>query len=476
MRRRIVVVGGGVSGLATAWRTARAGGAVSVTLVEAGEHLGGWIRTVDAGALTGRATQPVDVGPDSMLVRSPVVRAVIADLGLTAHQREPSRAGAYIWVASGLRRLPRSSVFGIPDSALALARSGLVGRAGAARAAMDLVLPTTSRGADPSIADLLRPRLGAEVFANLVEPMLGGVHAGRAEELSARSAVPDVAALALRERSVLRAVRSLPPRTGAGPALAGFEGGMCRLVQALVDGARRAGADVRTATPVVALERGPAGDPAYRVALQDGTALEADEVVLAVPAHVAAPLLRDLDARAAGAAGAIRYADVATLTVIYDRAALTGPFALPAGTGFLVPPGQGRLLVGCTWLSSKWPQPAAASTVVIRAMVGRDGDRRLADLDDAQLERAVRAELAIAVGLPTAGGPEPLARVVRRMPQALPQYTIGHEGRLATIERSLASSAPGVHVTGAAYRGIGIAACLTSAQQLADRLVAATAG
>ncbi len=475
MQQRVVVIGGGVSGLATAWHLSRAGCAgrpLEVTLLEATEHVGGWIRTVDVGALTGRPTQPVDVGPDSLLVRAPAVSGLLGELGLAGARRPPSGAGAYIWVRGGLHRLPRSSVFGVPDSPLRLARSGLVSPLGMLRAAADLVLPRSRLGDDPSIAELLRPRLGGEVFANLVEPMLGGVHAGRADRLSACSAVPEVFAVAGRHRSILRAVRRLEPRTGAGPALAGFEGGMVVLVEALARTACEAGVRVRTSSPVAALERDGAG---YRVLLDGGEVLAAERVVLAVPAHGAAALLRPVAAAAAAAAAQIRYAGVATVSLVYDRERFTATSQLPPGTGFLVPPNQGRLLVGCTWLTAKWPQPPDAQTVVIRAMVGRDGDARWAALDDVELEAAIVGELCEAMAMPRQVLQDPLTRIVRRMPNALPQYTIGHSARLAAIEEDLAG-APGLVLTGAGYRGLGLAACLTSAEQTAAAVLGPAAG
>jgi oxygen-dependent protoporphyrinogen oxidase len=302
--------------------------------------------------------------------------------------------------------------------------------------------------------------------------MLGGVHAGRAELLSARSAVPDVAAVAGRHRSLLRAVRSLEPRTGAGPALNGLEGGMGRLVSALRAGAQGRGAEVSTGRRVVRLARREPGG--YRIGLAGGGELEAHTVVVAAQSWAAAALLGSVVPEAAAAVAQTRYAGVATVSLVYDAAALTGAAALPPGTGFLVPPNQNRLLVGCTWLTSKWPQPADASTVVLRAMVGRDGDQRWADLDDERLESAIVDELVEALGISRAVLANPLTRIVRRMPNALPQYTVGHADRLAAAEAALAG-APGLFLTGAGYRGLGIAACLGAAERVADQVAAAAA-
>ncbi len=472
---RVVVVGGGVSGLAVAWRLARSaadgdpgGDPIEVRVLEASDRLGGRIRTVDAGALTSRRPQPIDVGPDSILVRSPIVTGLLGELGLDAVRRPPNPAGAQLWVRGRLRPIPPSSVFGIPGSLRVLAGSGIVSAAGVARAAADLVRPAAPvTDPDPSIAALLRPRLGREVVANLVEPMLGGVHAGRVEQLSARSVVPEIHKLAAGGGSLLRAVRDLPPRTGAGPALNGFEGGMGALVEALEAAARAAGARIDTGASVDQLGRDPQGR--LRLRTGAGEELDADHVVLAVPAFVAARLLRPPAPAAAAVAERIRYVGAATATLLFDAGRFGDQLrkTLP-GNGFLVPPSQGRLMVGCTVLTTKWTQPEGSSVVAVRTMVGRDGDQRWAELDDAELEHRLRLELAEATGLDVAV--PVLERVVNRMASALPQYTVGHSDRVQRLTEALEEQ-PGLHVTGAAYRGLGLAACLTEASALAERLV-----
>ncbi len=452
-QRQVVVVGGGVSGLATAHYLTRGDNPPAVTVLEAGPMLGGKVRTVD---LAGRA---VDTGPDALLVRSPVVNALLEVLGLDPLRRAPDPSGAYIWARGGLRRLPQGSIFGVPNRLLPLLRSGLVGPFGFLRAGADLVLPRREEAADPTIEELLRPRFGRQVYQNLIEPMLGGVHAGRADRLSARSAVPEVAAMVRGHRSLFLALRGKEPRTGGGPALITLDGGLTRLVEALTDSARAAGVQIRTDSAATALARTPAG---YRVEVAGHDPVEADDVVLAVPAWAAVPLLAPLTAMAAGAAAEIRYAGVATVTFAYPRSVLTRP-----GTGFLVPPAEGRLLVGCTWLSSKWPSLADSETALIRCMVGRDGDDAWAALDDEALIAAIRAELAEAMDVTA----EPERAYVRRMPQAMPQYAVGHADRLAVIDAALAEL-PGLTVTGAGYRGVGLASCIAAARTTAEAVLA----
>ncbi len=471
--RHVVVVGGGVSGLATAHYLTRPGPAPSVTVLEAGRRLGGMVRSVP---LAGRA---VDTGPDALLVRLPAVAALLTELGLDDDRRAPDATGAYVWARGELRPLPQGSVFGVPDRLLPLFRSGLVSAVGLARASADLVLPRPGRdesswaATDPTIEQLLRPRFGREVYQYLVEPLLGGVHAGRADRLSARSAVPEVAAMMKGRRSVFHAVRGREPRSGAGPAMVSLDGGLSHLIDALAASAQAGGAVVRLGAQAVGLEPRGGGRGGYRVLLDTGEAVEADDVVLAAPAWAAARLLEDIAPDAARAAGGIGYAGVATVTMSLARGVINRP-----GTGFLVPPVERRLLVGCTWLSQKWPHLASPGGAdVVRCMVGRDGDQAWQTMDDATLVDAVCRELGDALGMDRSRAADlvvPQETFVRRLPQAMPQYTVGHLGRLAALEAELARH-PGLHVVGAGYRGVGIASCIAQARTLATSMAGVSA-
>ena len=218
--------------------------------------------------------------------------------------------------------------------------------------------------------------------------------------------------------------------------------------------------DIRLGTSVKRLERTPAG---YLVRLTDGTEVEADEVVFATPAHATAELLADLLPEASAACAEIPYADVASLTLVYPREALAQE---PAGTGFLVPPEEGLLLVGCSWLSTKWPHLSDPSVVLIRAMVGRYGDQRFTSMSDGELVDRVHGELMRTMGLTS----EPTEAHVQRWPRAMPQYLVGHQARLDRLDRALVRL-PGLHVTGAAYRGVGIASCVSQARRTAQLLL-----
>jgi protoporphyrinogen/coproporphyrinogen III oxidase len=452
-RPQVVIVGGGVSGLATAhYLHSHLGAGVQLTLLEAGPRLGGKVANQQfSGHL-------VDTGPDAVLVRAPAMAALLEDLGLGKEIVAPASLGAHVWSRGKLRRLPAGTLFGIPDRLIPLMKSGLMSPSGLARAALDLVLPRLRLSAsDPSIADLVTPRLGSQVFDRLVEPLLGGVHAGRAAELSAHSTVPDIEVLARKNRSLYLGLRKMrrhaPPSTGA-PVLVTLSGGLGRLVEALV--ARLSGDDLRLDAAAGSIARTDGG---YRVDLAGGQSIDADAVILATPAFATAGLLADLAPDAATVLTEIPYVDVATIWLSYPRSAMGRPLD---GTGFLVPPEEGRFMVGCTWSSAKWPHLADDDLVLIRCMVGRRGDRRWLDMDDDTMVRRVHEELVEAMGLTS--GPDHSS--IQRWPQAMPQYLVGHQDRLDTLDAAI-HHLPGLYLTGAAYRGVGLASCVADAKRTA---------
>jgi oxygen-dependent protoporphyrinogen oxidase len=438
----------------------RLGAEVQLTVVEGGSQLGGKVATSQFSG------HQVDTGPDALLVRVPAMAALLDDLGLSDQIVAPAALGAHVWSRGKLRRLPTGTLFGVPDRLVPLVRSRLLSPLGLARAALDLVLPRRRTDSDdPSIADLVAPRLGAQVFDRLVEPLLGGVHAGRAAELSARTTVPEIAALARNNRSLylgLRKLRRNAPPSSGGPVLITLAGGLTRLVDALV--ARMGEVDLRLDSTVALIERDGSG---YGVNLADGTTIAADAVVLATPAFVTAGLLSDLAPEAAAVLEQLPYVDVATIWLAYPRSAVGRPLD---GTGFLVPPEEGKLLVGCTWSSAKWPHLRDDALVLIRCMVGRRGDQRWLSMDDETLVGRVHDELVEAMGMTE----RPVHRSIQRWPLAMPQYLVGHQSRLEGLAASM-GQVPGVFLTGAAYRGVGIASCVADAGRTADAVALHTA-
>jgi oxygen-dependent protoporphyrinogen oxidase len=454
---RVVVVGAGVAGLATAWYLQRRG--VGVTVLEGDERAGGKVRT---GELDGC---PVDVGPDTFLGRVPWAVELCRDLGLADDLVAPATTRAWLWSRGELHPLPEGLALGVPLHALSLARSGIVSPAGMARAALDLVLPTSRLPADPTVADVIGSRLGDEVLDRLVDPLIGGINAGRSDRLSFAAVAPDLSAVSRRHRSLilgLRQERRKAPPSDA-PLFLGLRGGMERLIARL---AKEVDLTLSTRVEAVAAS----GGGRLTVAVEGRAPLEADAVVLAVPASAAARLLRGASTKAASALDAIRYASVAVATLAYRPEAVAHPLD---GSGFLVPRVDGRLLTACTWFSSKWPDVRPSGLVLLRCSAGRDGDPRPAELDDADLVDRVHAEAAEALGLSA----PPVESIVTRWPDAFPQYDVGHLGRVEAAERALTRELPGtVALVGASYRGVGIASCVRQAREAADRLAPDGAG
>ena len=431
----VAVVGAGITGLATAWFLGRQAPEMKVALVEATDRLGGKIRT------SGLAGLRVEAGPDTFLARVPWAVTLCRQLGLEEELIAPATAKAYVWTRGRLRPLPAGHVLGVPARLAPLARSGIVSPGGLARAALDLALPRRGASDDPSVAEVVAGRLGSEVVDRLVEPLLGGIHAGRADRLSLAAVAPEVASSAAGSRSLLLGLRRRAPTAPEGPVFLGLRGGLERLVERLRE--RLEGVEIRSGAPVTSLDE-----------------LAADAVVLAVPAFAAADLLRPVCPEAASELDAIPYASVATVALAYPPDALPAPLD---GSGFVVPRVDGRLITACTWLTSKWPQLASGPTVLLRASAGRFGDDRALLLDDETLVDEVHAELVSAMGLRS----RPHTTLVTRWVRAFPQYEPGHHARVARIEAALAAAAPHVLLAGAAYRGVGIAACVHQAEQAA---------
>jgi protoporphyrinogen/coproporphyrinogen III oxidase len=452
---RLAVVGGGITGLVAALEATEKTGE-GVVVLEASDRFGGVIETSELDGVR------VEGGPDSFLAREPDPVELCAKLGIADELVAPAVFGALVWSASGPKRLPAGSPYGLPVSPKAAWRAGLLSAGGALRASAEVMSPRQLDGADVSIADFIRRRFGREVLERLVDPLLAGTRAGDTGDMSLAAALPSVDHLARTHRSLLRALQAAR-RSGELPATAPpFQAprrGMGSLVDALVE--RLAGsAELRLGTEVKAVSH--SREDTYELELESGTTLAARAVVAAVPAHRAAPLLHPLSVEAAAGLRAIRHASVAVATLIYPPET-----TLPAhgSSGLLVPGGAGLTLSACTWVSAKWPQAAPPDgRKVIRCFVGRSGRHPALDLDDEALVRRLSRDLDFVAGV----GAHPAASKVTRWERALPQYSVGHLERLGKIERALGRH-HGIALAGASYRGSGLPECIRQGRQAADR-------
>lgn len=447
----VVVIGGGLTGLATAWRLRDR---ARVTVLERTSRLGGQIDTVTL------ADTPFDVGADAFLVRQPHAGRLVREAGFGEDDLVvPATGQVRLWVGDRLRPLPGGTVLGVPTDLRELARSRVLSPAGLARAAAEPVVPRREVAGDRSVADLVGERFGREVAEVLVEPLLGGVYAGRVDRLSAAATLPPVWEAAAEHRSLLAGLRAHRSRTAAAagtPVFTTIRGGLSRLVARLADDLDDA---VHRRSAATQLTRD--GDR-WRVATTDGE-LTADAVVLAVPARHAARLLAEVAPPVARELAVLRAASVATVALAYPR---TGEAELPPGSGVLIPRTQGRLTKAITVASRKWPHHADHSHWLLRASVGRIDDDRHRPLDDEELARRVDAEVRWVTGLRRPAG----AWRVRRWDDALPQYDVGHRERVDRIRHELGTRHPGLHVAGAALDGVGLAARAAEAERLAHQL------
>jgi len=432
----VVVVGAGIAGLAAALEAQRLRPDATVIVLEASGQVGGKVRVSDVGG------QSVDEGADSMLRRVPYGTGLAAQAGLALVSPVPG--GALLWSRGRLRPLPAGTLMGIPTDLAALARSDVLSAPGLARVPLDLAQPGSPQEQDVSVGDLVRQRLGGEVVQRLVDPLLGGVYAGRADLLSLQATLPALAVTAGRHRSLLLAARAARGTPAPGPVFAGLPEGLGTLPVALAEQL-----DVRLRTTVRSLTRTPTGWRLETGSAADPSRFDADVVILAVPSAPAARLL--VGHAPVEELGAIAWASVALVTLVLD-----GP-SPGTGSGYLVPAVEGRTTKAVTFTSRKWGRPGPA---VVRASVGRHGEQADLQRDDDELVTVVRNELALAVGpLP------PLldSRVVR-WGGGLPQYAVGH---LDVVRRLRAALPSGLAVAGASYDGVGVPAVARSGQEAA---------
>jgi oxygen-dependent protoporphyrinogen oxidase len=486
----IAIVGAGIAGLAAAFflRDQPA----DVIVLDGAPRPGGKLAGAEVAGVQ------LDVGAEALLTRRPEGTGLIEAAGLGGELVPAGTTAARIWSRGEMRPLPARQFMGVPADAAALAGTGLLSAAGLARARQEPDLPATHRDGDVPVASYVAARYGQEVVDRLVDPLLGGVYAGRSEELSFDATLPALAAAARRTSTLTAAATSLLPPPGpadqtngaaAGaprpPVFSSLAGGLGTLPPALAaaSGAQlRTGAMVRELVPArprrgatiggVLGGRPPRASTGHGWRLTIGSAhapqwLDADAVILALPARPASRLLAGVPGAAAAAAalGEISYASMAIVTLAYPRAAFP---QLPETSGYLVPAVDGHPVKAVTFSSVKWPQlqQRAADLIFVRCSVGRIGEEQVLQRDDAELTALAAADLAAATGVRGA----PVASLVTRWGGALPQYTVGHLDRVARIQASLAQA--GLAACGAAYAGVGIPACIATARSAVDQVVA----
>jgi len=448
----VVVIGGGIAGLAAANDLTAAGRTVRV--LDASQTPGGVMQTERVDGWV------VDRGPDSFLVQKPAAVTLCTELGLEPQlisTLEPRTA--YVLREGRLQPLPEGSFLGFPVSLRGLAMSSLFTPLGKARMAIEALIPprTLDPDEDESIAGFVGRRFGREAVDYLAEPLLAGIHAGDVDRLSVRLLFPRLVDTESQHGSLLRAFRRLKPKPSARGAFMSLAGGVGALVDALV--AQLPSGSVVQGCRATSVRRGPAG---YVVDTGAGT-FTTGSVLLAVPSYEAAALLRDLDQPLAALCDGVDYASTATVALGYRAEQVAHPMR---GTGFVVPRAEGRALLAATWVTSKWPGRAPPGHVLLRAFFGGGRDPgRLDQHDDEGLTDLAMQELGDVLGIT---GPPVLTRVARWVRQS-PQYVVGHGTRVRAIDARL-DAHPGLFGAGSGFGAIGIPDCIAAARAVATRI------
>ncbi len=474
--KRVVVIGGGIAGLAAAYslREHRKPGDkdFEVVLIERKERLGGNIRTEKTEGFL------IEGGPDCFLSEKPWAMELCKRIGLEDDLLNTNEANKKTFVLSRgrLHELPEGVILMIPTKIMPLATSSLISMAGKVRMGLEMFIPRKKDKADETLGSFVRRRLGQEVLDKIAEPLVAGVHAGDPETMSVRASFPKFVQLEEEYGSLIKGMLKrmelmkkahkapapgTPPRKKVTMFLT-LRGGLSDLVNTLVwkieafpNTHIRKGLQVKSVLP--------AGG-GYEVAFEGGEPpLRADAVVVAAPAYAASAVLSGLDHGLSEKLTAIPYVSTATVSIAFRKKDISHPLN---GFGFVVPKIEKRRIMAATWTSVKFSYRAPDDSVLIRCFVGGAKNMELVSLDDEEMIKMVRGELREIMGIDA----EPVLARVFRWINSMPQYTVGHEERIASIEE-MVSRHPGLYLTGSAYHGIGISDSIRNGEVVAKKII-----
>lgn len=449
---RVAIVGGGVTGLTTAFRLTLLAPALEVVVFESEQAPGGKLRSVRLGELS------IPSGADSFVARKPWAADLCRQLDLALESPDVSRV--LLWTEGGLVPYPSEAAFGIPSDLGDVLRWPGLSRRGRLRALVDLVKRKRRGGGDEALGALLRRRLGHEAGDLAIAPLLAGLFAGRADSLSVQATFPELVAWEEQQGSLLRGAQATRRAAGAdpGPMFVRPIGGVEVLPRSL---AARLGPRVRTGTAVRGLERRGAG---WAVRVADET-IDADAVVISTQGYVAGELLAPHVPSVASALRAIPYVSTGVVLLVYPQGTRRG---LPRAGGFVVPEERAPF-TACSFLSNKWPESSFGERAVLRCYVGAAGSEDVIEAADHEIVDACAGYLPALVDLP----PKPECSRVVRWRKSMPQFEVGHLQRVAAIRAGLP---PGIFVVGQATDGVGVADCVRAANSTAEDVLTSISG
>jgi len=454
--KRVVIIGGGIAGLSAAYSLRehqKKGTEFEIVMLERKDRLGGNISTEKTDGFI------IEGGPDCFLSEKPWAMELCRRIGLEDKFLSTNDKMRKTFVLSGgkLHELPEGVILMIPTKILPLVTSTLISLPGKLRMAMEMFIPKRKTPGDESLGQFVRRRLGKEALDKIAEPLVAGVHAGDPETMSIRSSFPKFVQLEQEHGSLIRGMvkRMATMRKAPRPASSKkkvtmfmtLSGGLTEMVQTLAGLLKKAGnIEIRTGVAVAGVKK---QGKHYEVAVPGEAAIKADAVIIAAPAYVASALLKGLDPWISEKLSTIPYVSTATVSIGYKKKDIKHPLN---GFGFVVPKTEGRKIMAATWTSVKFSGRAPDDSVLIRCFVGGSKNMELVDVSDAEMVKMVRSELKDIMGIDA----EPVITRVFKWKNSMPQYTIGHDERIESMEEKLAKY-PGLYLAGSAYHGIGIA-------------------
>lgn len=452
---QVVVVGGGISGLASAFFLSQRCDPSEIVLLESTDRIGGTIRGAKFG------DRNVETGPDSFITRNPAALSLVEELGIADKLISPATNSAFVYSRSKLHPIPSGTVFGAPSDFRKFIGNSLISKRGQLRAALEPLLGKVRITGDTTVGSFSRKRWGKEVTERLIDPLVGGIHAGDSYRLSLAQCAPQYLKAAQTSRSVsagLKAQMSNYSRSER-PAFYSLDGGLSELVNSLTE--RLLALKVKVISNAAALEIIPRSG-GYQVVTQDHL-YDAEGIVCATPAYVASRLLRAVSEESSGLLDTIEYASPIMTLLSYDDGAFKDPLV---GSGVLVPKPNGMLTTAITIATNKWPGLKDEDTTILRVSAGRFGDERAWKFSDEALVASLEAEVSEILGASTRS----LANEVSRWRKRIPQFKPYHDQLVKRIREGLPR---GIELAGAPFNGVGIPACITSGLHAADRLAEA---
>ena len=463
---KIIIIGGGISGLSAAYYAHKKMPAAKITLLESGLHWGGKI-TTDRVEMDGK-NFIIEGGPDTFLATKPWAVALCKELGLgeRLHGTNPHQKNTYVLHHNHLLPLPDGLAMMIPTNVQAILRSRLVSWAGKMRMGLDFVLPQHPLNGDESLGHFVSRRLGREAYENLIEPLMSGIYAGDGDQLSLASTFPYLRDLELNYGSLARGALEMRKKmnasskasVGSRSAFLTPTTGMLEMVEKLEDILQNGGMDMRLNAAAAGITFQP---PHYQVQLQTGENLTAEHVILATPSFVSATLLQNLDAKLAAELEKIPHVSTATISLAYRLEDV--PRKLD-GYGYVNPRREGRKALACTWTSTKFPHRAPEGYALLRVFVGRAGQEF--PWNEEELLAIAREEVELTLGITA----QPLLARVYTWLKSMPQYNLGHPDILKHLDAAQEKH-PGLALAGNSYRGIGVPDCIHSGELAVDRIL-----